>query len=70
MFVEQRARKMAEMTTPWSWYRDPAVLEREETAIFRRSWQYVGPLGEHNIVPGWAGRVPVVVVRAEDETGA
>jgi phenylpropionate dioxygenase-like ring-hydroxylating dioxygenase large terminal subunit len=54
-------------TTPWSWYRDPAVLEREDEAIFRRSWQYVGVLGEQNVVPGWAGRVPVVVVR--DEAG-
>jgi nitrite reductase/ring-hydroxylating ferredoxin subunit len=61
--------KMSEMTTtPWSWYRDPAVLEREEDAIFRRTWQYVGVLGEHNVVPGWAGRVPIVVVR--DEGGA
>jgi choline monooxygenase len=58
---------MAETTTPWSWYRDPAVLEREDEAIFRRSWQYVGVLGEQNVVPGWAGRVPVVVVR--DEAG-
>jgi phenylpropionate dioxygenase-like ring-hydroxylating dioxygenase large terminal subunit len=54
-------------TTPWAWYRDPAVLEREEDAIFRRTWQYVGVLGEHNVVPGWAGRFPVVVVR--DEAG-
>jgi nitrite reductase/ring-hydroxylating ferredoxin subunit len=54
-------------TTPWAWYRDPAVLEREEDVIFRRTWQYVGVLGEHNVVPGWAGRVPVVVVR--DEAG-
>jgi phenylpropionate dioxygenase-like ring-hydroxylating dioxygenase large terminal subunit len=57
---------MAETTTPWSWYRDPAVLEREEDAIFRRTWQYVGVFGEHNVVPGWAGRVPVVVTRDED----
>jgi len=41
------------------------VLEREEEAIFRRTWQYVGVLGEHNVVPGWAGRIPVVVVRDE-----
>jgi choline monooxygenase len=54
------------MTTPWGWYRDPAVLEREEEAIFRRSWQYVGVLGEHNVVPGWAGRVPVVVARDDE----
>ena len=54
-------------TTPWAWYSDPAVLEREEDAIFRRTWQYVGVFGEHNAVPGWAGRVPVVVVR--DDVG-
>jgi phenylpropionate dioxygenase-like ring-hydroxylating dioxygenase large terminal subunit len=52
-------------TTPWDWYRDPAVLAREDEAIFRRSWQYVGVLGEQNVVPGWAGRVPVVVIRGE-----
>ncbi|MDQ3777573.1 MAG: aromatic ring-hydroxylating dioxygenase subunit alpha, partial [Actinomycetota bacterium] len=57
---------MTETTTPWSWYRDPAVLELEEERIFRRSWQYVGALGaEANVVPGWAGTVPVVVVRDE-----
>ncbi len=44
------------------------MLEREEEAIFARTWQYVGVLGEHNVVPGWAGRVPVVVVR--DDEGA
>ena len=53
-------------TTPWRWYRDPAVLDLEEERIFQRSWQYVGVLGDHNVVPGWAGRVPVVVVRDED----
>ena len=42
------------------------MLAREDEAIFRRSWQYVGVLGEQNVVPGWAGRAPVVVVRAED----
>jgi phenylpropionate dioxygenase-like ring-hydroxylating dioxygenase large terminal subunit len=53
-------------TTPWAWYRDPVVLEREEDAIFRRTWQYVGVLGDQNVVPGWAGRVPVLVVRDQD----
>ena len=42
------------------------MLAREDEAIFRRSWQYVGVLrGEQNVVPGWAGWVPVVVVRDE-----
>ena len=54
-------------TTPWAWYRDPAVLEREEDAIFRRTWQYVGVLGTDNVLPGRAGRVPVVVVRDEGD---
>ncbi|HEV3480488.1 MAG TPA: Rieske 2Fe-2S domain-containing protein, partial [Gaiellaceae bacterium] len=39
------------------------MLEREHDTIFRRSWHYVGVLREHNVLPGWAGRVPVVVVR-------
>ncbi|MBA2360907.1 MAG: aromatic ring-hydroxylating dioxygenase subunit alpha [Actinobacteria bacterium] len=54
-------------TSPWTWYRDPAVLEREKERIFHRAWHYVGVLDEHNCVPGWAGGVPVVVVR--DEVG-
>jgi choline monooxygenase len=61
-----RPAVVPDLTTPWSWYRDPAVLDREQDAIFARSWHYVGVLGEHNVVPGWAGRVPVVLVRDED----
>jgi choline monooxygenase len=58
---------MAETTTPWSWYRDPAVLAREQEAIFRSAWHYVGRLGEPgDVVPGWAGQVPVVLVKADD----
>ena len=66
-----RGGKMAEMTTPWSWYSDPAVLAREEESIFRQAWHYVGQLGElGDVVPGWAGRVPVVIVKAEGEERA
>jgi phenylpropionate dioxygenase-like ring-hydroxylating dioxygenase large terminal subunit len=44
------------------------VLAREEEAIFRSAWHYVGRLGEAgDVVPGWAGRVPVVLVK--DESG-
>jgi phenylpropionate dioxygenase-like ring-hydroxylating dioxygenase large terminal subunit len=58
---------MAKATTPWSWYRDPALLAREEEAIFRRAWHYVGRLGEPgDVVPGWAGQVPVLLVKSED----
>jgi phenylpropionate dioxygenase-like ring-hydroxylating dioxygenase large terminal subunit len=54
-------------TIPWQWYSDPAVLAREEETIFRGAWHYVGQLGDAgDVVPGWAGQVPVVVVRAED----
>jgi phenylpropionate dioxygenase-like ring-hydroxylating dioxygenase large terminal subunit len=59
--------KMAETTTPWSWYSDPGVLEREHEAIFKSAWHYVGRLGEPgDALPGWAGRVPVVIVKGED----
>jgi choline monooxygenase len=62
-------------TLPWTWYTDPAVLELERERIFRRSWQYIGHLGD---VPEAAsffattvGDVPVVVVRdREDEVRA
>ena len=58
---------MNDRTTPWNWYRDPAVLVREEEAIFRPAWHYVGRLGDPgDVVPGWAGQVPVVLVKAED----
>jgi choline monooxygenase len=54
-------------TIPWDWYRNPAVLAREQEAIFRGSWHYVGRLGEPgDVVPGWAGEVPVVLVKADD----
>jgi choline monooxygenase len=33
-------------TLPWSWYSDPGVLAREEERIFRRSWHYVGHMGQ------------------------
>jgi choline monooxygenase len=50
-------------TIPWDWYRDPAVLAREEETIFRSAWHYVGCFGRGNVEPGWAGQVPVVLVR-------
>jgi nitrite reductase/ring-hydroxylating ferredoxin subunit len=54
-------------TIPWDWYRDPAVLAREQDAIFRRAWHYVAIRTEPgDVVPGWAGHVPVVLVGAED----
>jgi phenylpropionate dioxygenase-like ring-hydroxylating dioxygenase large terminal subunit len=52
---------------PAHWYTDPSITEREITHIFRESWNYIGPLAEfRNIgdyITGYAGGVPVVVVR-------
>lgn len=54
---------------PASWYTDPAVTEREIAQVFRKSWNYVGPLSQlsavGDYVTGFAGRVPVAVVRNE-----
>jgi choline monooxygenase len=54
---------------PARWYTDPSITEREITHIFRQSWNYVGPLSElkkpGDYVTGYAGGVPVVVVRNE-----
>jgi phenylpropionate dioxygenase-like ring-hydroxylating dioxygenase large terminal subunit len=55
---------------PWSWYSDPDVLRREQERIFRHTWQYVGHSGSVERVgerfAAWAGKVPVLVLRAED----
>jgi phenylpropionate dioxygenase-like ring-hydroxylating dioxygenase large terminal subunit len=54
-------------TIPWDWYRDAAVLAREHETIFRGAWHYIGRLAEAgDVVPGWAGEVPVVLIKAED----
>jgi phenylpropionate dioxygenase-like ring-hydroxylating dioxygenase large terminal subunit len=59
-----------ESSLPWSWYFDPEILRLEQDAIFRRSWQYVGHLGQvaepGSFFAGRAGDVPVVVTRAPD----
>ena len=61
---------MSIRTNPWRWYADGAVWEREQQRIFARSWQYVGHAGmvseTGDFFAAQAGRVPVVVVRAED----
>jgi carnitine monooxygenase subunit len=58
-------------TLPWAWYADPAILERERELIFRRSWQYVGHLGEldgpGSYFAGHAGGVPIVVTLDRDD---
>jgi phenylpropionate dioxygenase-like ring-hydroxylating dioxygenase large terminal subunit len=59
--VESRAEAL-----PYSWYADPAVARAERDQIFRRSWQYVGHLGEldgpGSMFPTQAAGLPLVVV--------
>ena len=59
-----------EQTLPWNWYFEPEILHREQEAIFRRAWQYVGHLGQvagpGTYFASRAGDVPVVVTRARD----
>ena len=66
------ATDVATRTLPWGWYSDPAVLELERDRIFRRSWQYVGHIGEvaepGSFAATWVGDVPVVLVRDREDT--
>jgi choline monooxygenase len=59
-----------EQTLPWNWYFEPEILHREQEAIFRRTWQYVGHLGQvadpGTYFASRAGDVPVVVTQARD----
>jgi len=51
------------------WYTDHSITEQEIARVFRKSWNYVGPLAEltklGDYVTGYVGGVPVVVVRNE-----
>jgi phenylpropionate dioxygenase-like ring-hydroxylating dioxygenase large terminal subunit len=57
-------------TVPWSWYSDPAILALEMEQIFRRSWQYVGHLGElqgpGSYFASETGPVPIVITLDAD----
>jgi ferredoxin-NADP reductase/phenylpropionate dioxygenase-like ring-hydroxylating dioxygenase large terminal subunit len=54
---------------PAHWYTDPAITAREIEQIFRKSWNYMGPAKElanpGDYITGYAGEVPVVVIRNE-----
>jgi choline monooxygenase len=56
---------------PSHWYTDPSITEQEVVHVFRKSWNYIGPMNElKNIgdyIAGYVGEVPVVVMR--NETG-
>lgn len=55
---------------PARWYTDPMVTEAEIQKVFRKSWNYIGPLSElaapGDYITGLVGEVPVVVVRNDD----
>jgi phenylpropionate dioxygenase-like ring-hydroxylating dioxygenase large terminal subunit len=55
------------ISLPAYFYTDPALVSLEQERIFRRSWQYMGPLeqlaGVGDFITGYVGDVPIVVVR-------
>jgi nitrite reductase/ring-hydroxylating ferredoxin subunit len=57
-------------TNPWSWYSDPAVLEREREHIFRHAWHYVGHAGRVPEPSSYfaceTGGLPTLVVRDQE----
>jgi phenylpropionate dioxygenase-like ring-hydroxylating dioxygenase large terminal subunit len=61
-------------TLPADWYRDPAVLAREQERLFGRTWQLVGHR-DQVACPGdfftcTVAEEPVLVVRGEEAPGA
>ena len=68
--TEHHTQTPGRETLPWSWYSDPAILAREFERIFRRSWQYVGHLGElqgpGSYFPSAGGPVPIVITLDRD----
>ncbi len=54
---------------PAHWYTDPSITAQEIEHVFRKSWNYIGPLKEisqpGDFITGYAGEVPVVVIRNE-----
>lgn len=64
------ADPMASWTMPARWYTDPAIYEREKTAIFYRTWHYVGHVSEvanpGDYVTGMVADQRVMVVRGRD----
>jgi ferredoxin-NADP reductase/phenylpropionate dioxygenase-like ring-hydroxylating dioxygenase large terminal subunit len=73
--VENPAQLLAALdrgeSLPAHWYTDASITEQEIAHVFRRAWNYIGPLSElknlGDYITGYAGGVPVVVIR--NETG-
>jgi phenylpropionate dioxygenase-like ring-hydroxylating dioxygenase large terminal subunit len=59
-----------DLTFPARWYSDPDIYAFELEHIFKRSWQYAGPLqrlAKHgDCIVSQAGLVPIVVTRGPD----
>lgn len=59
---------------PAHWYTHPSITAREIELIFRKSWNYIGPAREltrvGDYITGYAGGIPVVVIRSEDGIAA
>jgi ferredoxin-NADP reductase/phenylpropionate dioxygenase-like ring-hydroxylating dioxygenase large terminal subunit len=57
-------------TLPAHWYTDPSITEREISQIFRKSWNYIGPLKQltnvGDYITGYVGGIPAVVIRNEN----
>jgi len=68
---ELSAALEAGATLPADWYSDPEVLALERERIFGRTWQCVGHTPDvaepGTYLTGFAGNIPVVVVRGKDE---
>jgi ferredoxin-NADP reductase/phenylpropionate dioxygenase-like ring-hydroxylating dioxygenase large terminal subunit len=51
---------------PAHWYTDPSITAAEIAQIFRKMWNYIGPLSQlqnpGDYITGYAGEVPVVVI--------
>ncbi len=55
---------------PANWYTDASITEQEIHKIFRKSWQYIGPMQQvkdvGDFITGYVGEIPVVIVRNAD----
>src|SRR5271154_5669200 len=59
---------------PAHWYTDPGITSREIEKVFRKTGNYIGPAKEMvnagDSITGYAGQVPVVVIRNQDGLAA
>ena len=70
-FIDDPAGLLAALdrgeSLPASWYTDPSITDREVQQVFRKSWNYLGPLSQlahlGDYITGYAGGIPVVVIR-------